>query len=410
MVVEPEVDGITREVSTGGLRIVIIGGCGHVGLPFGVALATGGHSVALLDTNIDSVALVNEGIAPFADEGLDTALREAVAAGCVEATVGPEVLLSADTVVIAVGTSAHNPAKPELGSVSQALREYAPYLSADQLVMVRSTLQIGGTRWVEQLLKSLGLDCLVGFCPERSVEGRAFAELFELPQIISTHGEAALDRCRRVFDSVTDRLVVLTPEAAEFAKLVSNSWRYIRFAAANQFWMIACELGVDYQEVYSAVTDGYPRASDLPAPGFASGPCLPKDTRLLAAGTSTVFDLGHAALRVNENLADFVIGRLATLDDLASKTIGILGMAFKGECDDPRNSAAFALWRALSDKGLRVLCSDEKIQDPTFVDTDMLLKCSDIVIIGAPHLAYRTVETEAPVLDIWGVTGRIATF
>jgi UDP-N-acetyl-D-mannosaminuronic acid dehydrogenase len=401
----PLIDDNSDESST----IVIIGGCGHVGLPLGVALATRGHCVRLLDLGAAPVAMVNAGTLPFTDEGLDSALRQALAAGTIRATTDPTILASAATVIVAVGTPAYNGVEPELDTVPRVLREYRSYLSGDQVVIIRSTLSIGGTGRVEQTLAELGLDCPVAFCPERSVEGRAYAEIFTLPQIVAARKPSALARCQDLFGSVAASLIVVEPESAEFAKLLCNAWRYVKFAAANQFWMIASQLGIDYQEVYSAVTEGYTRGADLPTPGFAAGPCLPKDTRLLSASIPGGFDLGQNALRINEGLAQVIVDRLSSFGDLESKTIGILGMSFKGDCDDDRDSTAYALWRILTDRGLRVLCSDENLQSPQFVEAGALLETADIVVIGAPHSAYKTIETRAAIVDLWGITGRITT-
>src|SRR5207244_4709219 len=128
-----------------------------------------------------------------------------------------------------------------------------------------------------------GCEASVSYCPERIVQGQAITELDRLPQIVSGIDEQAVNVALRLFGKLTDRLIVIEVEEAELAKLFLNSWRYIQFAIANQFYMIAEELEVDFFRIHRAMTDGYDRAGDLPLPGFTAGPCLLKDTLQLSA-------------------------------------------------------------------------------------------------------------------------------
>ena len=148
----------------------------------------------------------------------------------------------------------------------------------------------------------------------------------------------------------------LEPEEAELAKLFTNTWRYIKFAAANQFYMIANDRGVDFEKVRKGLTQDYPRASDMPGAGFAAGPCLFKDTMQLAAFSDNMFGLGHSAMLVNEGLPLYIVSRLEKRFDLANLTVGILGMSFKAESDDIRSSLSYKLRRVLKFKAKAVLC------------------------------------------------------
>ena len=130
---------------------------------------------------------------------------------------------------------------------------------------------------------------------------------------------------------------------AELAKLFSNAWRYITFAVANQFYMIAEENGLDYKKIDYAMRKDYPRNTNMPTPGFAAGPCLFKDTMQLSAFARNSFFLGHSAMLVNEGLPQFIIEQLKQISNLSKKTIGILGMAFKANNDDSRASLSFKL-------------------------------------------------------------------
>ncbi|MEO8463574.1 MAG: UDP binding domain-containing protein, partial [Chloroflexota bacterium] len=184
-------------------------------------------------------------------------------------------------------------------------------------------------------------------------------------------------------------------------------WRYMKFAVANQFLMIAEQAGVNYTNVLRAVRENYPRAADLPGPGFAAGPCLFKDTMQLAAFTSDHFPLGQAAMQVNEGMPAFIVERLrGRYGDLAGRKVGILGMAFKAESDDPRASLSYKLRKLLIWAGAEVLATDPYVPDERLVSLDDVVARSELLILGAPHAAYRGLDVGGrDVVDVWGAMG-----
>jgi UDP-N-acetyl-D-mannosaminuronic acid dehydrogenase len=272
---------------------------------------------------------------------------------------------------------------------------------------LRSTVYPGVTALVETMVARLGRQVDVAFCPERIAEGRAMVELYELPQIVSARTEQACQRAAKLFGHLTGQIVMLAPEEAELAKLFTNAWRYIKFATANQFYMIANDFGLDFAKIRSALRQDYPRAQDLPGAGFAAGPCLLKDTMQLAAFNNNNFMLGHSAMLVNEGLPLYLVSRLEAQYDLSTMTVGILGMAFKAESDDTRASLSYKLRRILQFKAAHVLCTDPFVTtDDRLVPLEEVLAQADLLILAAPHQAYRTIDTEKPVLDIWNIFGR----
>jgi UDP-N-acetyl-D-mannosaminuronic acid dehydrogenase len=203
-------------------------------------------------------------------------------------------------------------------------------------------------------------------------------------------------------------VVRTTPLEAELAKLLTNTWRYMKFAIANQFFQIAHRSGVDYNNVLDAIRRDYPRAADLPGPGFAAGPCLLKDTMQLSAFTPDHFPMGQAAMQINEGLPNYIVDTLNSRKPLTGRTVGILGMAFKGESDDPRASLSYKLRKLAAFKGAEVLCTDPYVHDPSFVPLEKVVAGADILIIAAPHKAYRNLNLEGrDVVDVWGITGPI---
>ena len=231
-------------------------------------------------------------------------------------------------------------------------------------------------------------------------------ELHSLPQIVASRSERGFERAAGLFRHLTDAIVRVDPEEAELAKLFTNSYRYIKFAAANQLYMMANDYGLDYERIRHAVVQDYPRAADLPGPGFAAGPCLLKDTMQLAAFNNNSFALGHASMQINEGLPLYLVSKMAARFDLGSMTVGILGMAFKGESDDNRSSLSYKLKRVLGVRAAQVLTADPYVTvDDALVPLEHVLEKSDLIVIGSPHRAYADIPISQPVVDIWNLRG-----
>ncbi len=385
--------------------VVVVGGCGRVGLPLGIAFAQAGLRTTAFDINPSAVAIVNSAEMPFDEPDSDWRIAEVRSKGSFDASTDPTVVSEAAHVVVVVGTPVDEHLNPDPQAVRDAISGFSKHLRDGQLLVLRSTVFPGVTRLVEQFIESTGLDIDVSFCPERIAEGKAFVELFELPQIVSGRTPRSVERATNLFKNISNETVELIPEEAELAKLFTNTWRYIRFAAANQLYIIANDYGLDFERIRSALRHNYPRAADMPGAGLAAGPCLLKDTMQLAAFHENNFTLGHASMMVNEGLPSYIVGRMEREHDLSKLTIGLIGMAFKAESDDIRSSLSYKLRRILRFKSGDVICSDPYVSDPTFVDLDTVLERADIIVIGAPHAVYRTLATNKPVVDIWNVLG-----
>ncbi len=386
--------------------VTIVGGCGRVGLPLGLAFARCGLNVALYDVRPQAVAAVNAGEMPFVERGAPEVLAAAREAGLLTATLDPASVSEAENVVIVIGTPIDEHHNPDLGAVDRAIDEISGNLRDGQLLVLRSTVYPGVTAVVERLIAGAGLDVDVAFCPERIAEGRAMVELFDLPQIVASRSPRAVERATKLFRNLTHEVIYLEPEEAELAKLFTNAWRYVKFAAAHQFFMMANDFGLDYERIRSALSYNYPRAADLPRAGFAAGPCLFKDTMQLAAFNTNNFGLGQASVTVNEGLPLYIVACLERRFDLSRMTVGILGMAFKGESDDIRSSLSYKLKRILRFKAGDVLCTDPHVTvDADLVPLDDLVARSDLLVIGAPHKDYADVVVDVPVIDIWNLRG-----
>jgi UDP-N-acetyl-D-mannosaminuronic acid dehydrogenase len=388
------------------LDAVVIGGCGHVGLPLAIALASRDTKVASYDVSQTAVDTVNAGRLPFAEPGAAEPLRTALAAGRLRASADPAIVGTAEHVIVVIGTPVDEHLNPEPDAIPNALGGFAPYLRDGQTLILRSTVYPGVTALVEKTIAALGADIDVAFCPERIAEGHAMTELFELPQIVSARTARGVERASALFGRLTSQLVVLTPEEAELAKLFTNTWRYIKFATANQLYMMANDRGLDFERIRQGMGADYPRAADMPAAGFAAGPCLFKDTMQLAAYNYNNFALGHTAMAINEGMPLYLMHRLEQRYDLAAMTVGICGMAFKGGSDDTRSSLSYKLKRILAFKAAAVLCTDPYVTtDPDLRPLPEVIEQADLLVIAAPHPEYRTLATAKPVADIWNIRG-----
>jgi UDP-N-acetyl-D-mannosaminuronic acid dehydrogenase len=389
--------------------VVVIGGGGHVGLPLAIALADRGSKVVVYDISAAAVATINSGRVPFSEPGAEPVLQRVLASGQLTASTEAAVVGTAKTVIVVIGTPVDEHLNPDPNAIPGALAKCNRYFRDGQLLVLRSTVYPGVTALVEKMVAGLGIDMPVAFCPERIAEHKAMEELFSLPQIVSSRSSVGRERAATLFGTLTDTIVHLEPEEAELAKLFTNTWRYIKFAAANQFYMMANDRGLDFEKIRKGLTQDYPRAQDLPGPGFAAGPCLFKDTMQLAAFSDNKFALGHSAMLVNEGLPLYLVSQLEKRFDLSDLTVGILGMSFKAGSDDIRSSLSYKLRRVLKFKAKAVLGTDpyvsEETDDTLLPLADVLAK-ADLLIIATPHDEYRNLDTTKPVADVWNVHGQ----
>ena len=383
-------------------KLVVIGGCGHVGLPLGIVFADRGLEVALLDVDKDKIALVNSGRMPFLEKSADEALKKVVGKTLV-ATADMACLRNADAAVAVLGTPVDEHLNPTVTDLYKNVDAAIDNLPDNALLVLRSTVYPGVTKLVYDRVRARGRRVHVAFCPERIAEGKAMEEVSSLPQIISAFEPEALERVRELFAAINDELIELTPLEAELAKLFTNSWRYLNFAISNQFYLIAESYGLDFYRIYDAVTRRYPRMKSFARAGFAAGPCLLKDTLQLSAFSGNSFFMGHAAMLINEGLPNFVVSQLRK-QGLEGKTVSILGMAFKADSDDKRESLSYKLRKLLSLECKEVLCTDPFIHDKDFVSLEEAVQRGEIVIFGAPHSAYRdlAIPQGKQVVDVWG--------
>ena len=383
--------------------VCVVGGAGRVGLPLALVLADSGFKTLILDINETALKTIAQGAMPFREEGGQTLLKKVNGTGRLTFSSEANSITRAAVVVLTVGTPIDEFHNPNLSLLIRCLEGLIPHLRDEQTIILRSTIAPGTTNYIDGYLRSRGKKIGLAFCPERVVQGKAIEEIRALPQLVSGTSPEALAVATTLFSKIAPEVVEMSPLEAEFAKLVCNAFRYMQFAATNQLYMAVESAGLDYCELLSKMKRGYPRMGSIPGPGFAAGPCLMKDTMQLFAFQKHNFVLGQMAMTINEGLPNFIVEQLARRFDLRTKRVGILGMAFKADSDDIRDSLSYKLGKLLRFHGADVSYSDEYAKDPTFVDKETLVRECDVIILGVPHAAYRSlhVPREKEIVDLW---------
>jgi UDP-N-acetyl-D-mannosaminuronic acid dehydrogenase len=404
MTIRPAIASAEAPTTIENADITVVGGGGHVGIPLVLALAESGLRVNVNDLNQATLDILKSGKLPFIEEGAERVLAEALANKRLVFTSSPDLISKSGPVIITIGTPVDEFLNPVRRVVQECIDSMLPALADGQLVVLRSTVFPGTTDWLNKYFAAKGRKLKVAFCPERVVQGLGLKELRAMPQIVSGCTPEAEREAATLFERIAPEVVVATPIEAELAKLFSNAYRYIEFAATNEFYLVAKLAGVDYQRVMAAMKHNYPRLKSLPRPGFAAGPCLVKDTMQLSAFARNQFGLGHAALLINEGLVLHVIDDLRHRFDLGNTTVGLLGMAFKAESDDTRASLSYKLKKALTSQARAVLTTDPFVTtDPDLKPLDEVIDGSDVMVLCAPHTLYARADFKGkPVFDVWG--------
>lgn len=394
---------------------VAIIGLGRVGLPLGLVLADRGFDVFGLDVNADSIARLQRGEMPFIEEGGQELLDKHIGKGFVPST-DPAGVANCDYIILTLGTPVDENMNPDLGQIDRALDSIKDGLRAGQTLVLRSTVSPGTTRWVVAKIEDefglkIGEDIFLAFCPERIAEGRAVEELGIIPQIVGGVDEESTRRAVELFDKLGVECLPTDDASAELAKLFTNMYRYISFAVANEFMIIAGQWHRDINHIVNLVNHGYSRGG-LALPGFAAGPCLFKDGFFLV-NQIPFNELISTAWKINESVPLFLVAALREKIELRNKNTVILGAAFKANSDDSRQSLSYKVRKALLRERAAVVLHDPYIAG---LDGDLaaVLRGVDVVFVAMNHSAYKTiglarlremVGADCVVCDIWNVFG-----
>ena len=383
-------------------KIIVVGGCGHIGLPLSVALANAGFNVVAYDINQNNVDYALTGKMPFIEDNGDEQLFKALKSQKLDIR---SILLDDDIgsdFILTLGTPVDEFLNPSFSIFEKSLTPLLKYFTDESLIILRSTVYPGTTDWLHNFLIENKKKPNVAFCLERVVQCKTLEEIKELPQIVSATSKNAEKRASDIFLKLTKKVITCEPKEAEFAKLFLNSYRYIQFAIANQFFILANDAGLDFHKIRKIMSEDYPRADGLPGPGFAAGPCLFKDTMQLVSFAQNNFGLGFHAMLVNEGLVLYIKNLIEKEYDGFNTTVGLLGMAFKKDCDDIRSSLSYKLKKTLKPIVKNVICTDDLVSDdPDLISLEETLEKSDVLVLCTPHSYLKKIKVNKPIIDIW---------
>jgi UDP-N-acetyl-D-mannosaminuronic acid dehydrogenase len=362
---------------------------------------------------------------PFHEPGAEQPLLEAVNSGRISVHADPtEVVAKADAIILSVGTPLAADLRADYEQLRRALASMAPHLRAGQLLILRSTVSPGTLvkvvlPFLRETAPGVAHQLLLATCPERIAEGKAMTELATLPEIVGGIDQASIEASAELFRVLgPNKLIHVTdPTSAELAKLFTNVYRYVGFALANEFGILAEHYLVDAHRILQMVNEGYPRAN-IPMPGPAGGPCLSKDGYFLVEEL-TLPDFVLMAWKLNDTMPAYIVRRLARRlarhgCELAGTPVAVLGQTFKRDSDDVRQSPAVRIRQILEREGANVRTHDPFLPGPTI---EAVLSGAKAFVLATNHSAYQQLQPEDVAglldpprvgLDCWSVIDRIA--
>jgi UDP-N-acetyl-D-mannosaminuronic acid dehydrogenase len=383
---------------------VSIIGLGRVGLPLALSFADGGLSVLGVDDDPERLGAIAEGRMPFEETGTQEVLDAVRGSGRLELTDRVSDAAQPESIVITLGTPSFSHIEIDIGAIRSALDDLLPVLQPGHSVILRSTVAPGTTDFVAGYLAKqrgfeIGSEVFVAHAPERIAAGRFMAEIRTLPCIIGGVGEESGERVARLFEVFGAPIVQTTPVQAELAKIWTNILRYAQFALPNLLMMDCERYGANVFDVIDLINRDYPRGG-IAAPGMTGGACLRKDFTF-SEERSNAPGMLLAVSRVNESVPLFLVeGIKRRLKDgtLAGRKVAVLGLAFKRDTDDERDSLSHKLIRLLERELADVAAHDPHVPTPTQSFEDAVLD-ADVVVVATNHSEFERPEFRRALLD-----------
>jgi len=392
---------VEQEIVAKNETIAVIG-MGYMGLPISSLLAQAGYSVTGVDLNQDKVESINRGECPFDEGGMPELVNKVVTQGFLKASTS---IPSSDTYLVAVPTP-HKNKSCDRSYVFAAVDAISAVAKNGQTLIVESTISPQTSLEVEKLLQAKGLNLDVVHCPERAIPGQTLHELVHNDRIIGASTKTAQQKVKAIYQSFVDGEVFLTDlTTAECVKLVENTSRDVSIAFANELAQVCEELNVDVHEVIR-LANRHPRVNVLnPGPGVG-GHCIPIDPWFLVENTKAG-EFIRLARKVNDErplvIADKVITKAKRVK---GNKIAMLGVAYKPNVDDCRETPAEPILKALESNNLTVKYHDPHV--PTWdcereQNLENIISWADVVVIVTGHECYKTLSMNDKVIDACGV-------
>jgi UDP-N-acetyl-D-mannosaminuronic acid dehydrogenase len=398
-------------------------GLGRVGLPLALSFADRGLAVVGVDTNVAQLDSIRAGRMPFTEAGTQELLERVLAGGGLELSDRADDAARTDNIVITIGTPSFSHLESDLRQVRAALDDLLPLLRPGHALILRSTIAPGTTDFVAAYLEKrrglrVGEDVFVAHAPERIAAGRFLEEITSLPCVVGGVGESSTERAASLFSVFGAPIVRTTPVQAELAKIWTNILRYTTFALPNLLMMDCERYDANVFEVIDLINRDYPRGG-IALPGLTAGSCLRKDF-VFSEERSNSPGMLLAVSRVNESVPLFLVeGIKRRLGGLDSRKVAVLGLTFKRDTDDERDSLSPKLIRLLERELADVAICDPHATTPTQPLADAV-RGADVVIVATNHSAFEGAEAlrtiiagareDCLVVDPWNALGTSQVF
>ena len=391
---------------------VCVVGLGYIGLPTAAVLSSRGYDVHGFEVNPDAVEIINSGRAHVVEPDLDILVRAAVQTGKLKAATEPA---EADIFMLCVPTPFQGEYVPDLSYVQKATETICPLIKKGNLIILESTSPPGTTELVAEIVtKNTGLsrdEVHFAHAPERVLPGKILREVVENDRIIGGIDDASTEACAEFYDTfVSGELHLTSARTAETAKLVENAFRDVNIAFANELSQLSEELGLDVWRVIE-LANKHPRVNILsPGPGVG-GHCIAVDPWFLVHASPESTPLIRTAREVNEKKPHRVVQRiLSRAERFKNPTIACLGLAYKPDIDDLRESPAVTIVDALIESKIGEICVVEPyIESSDRYDLHPLeeaLAAADIVVVLVAHRPFKKIPphllAEKTVFDVCG--------
>lgn len=399
-------------------KSIAVIGIGRVGLPFALVLSEVGFRVYGIGRDIKKIEDLKKGEMPFMEKGGDVLLRKHVNKNFLPTNDYSKVK-ECEYIILTLGTPVDENMNPVFDQINSVCLKIAPYLQKDQALILRSTVSPGTTDYVRSLLNDIsgvkiGKNFYLAFCPERISEGFAIEEIKSVPQIVGGIDKKSTKKASLLFKEIGATIIPTDDVSAELAKLFTNMYRYINFAIANEFMLLADNYHRDIYEIVNLVNYKYKRGG-LSLPGLTGGPCLFKDGFFLISDLPFA-DLISTSWKINESVPLLLVKKVRERIKLQGKKVAILGLAFKSEIDDIRESLSFKVRKAFLREQAKVVLNDPYVKDYVRQKIEKnvysAIKDADVIFVATNHNEYKNLDVKrirglvrknCIICDVWNV-------
>ncbi len=373
-------------------KVSVVGGAGHIGLPLSCFLQNKGNQVVVIDNNLEALNLIKNNVLTFYEKGLEKNLKNALKAG-MKLSDNIEEIVNTEIVIVTIGTSSN---QVHIYLFERLINDVLENISNQSLLILRSTITMNDINNIKSNNNFIKKNINLAYCPERIAEGEAFEELGKLPQIVGASENDAQEKATKFFQKLKVPTISTSIENAIFTKLFTNAYRHANFSLANEFYNIAVENKIDFEDIRKLSTTDYPRLNNLPLTGYVGGPCLPKDLETFIKSYDANNSLLNHLESVNDKFLDNIVQKCHEI--FKEKKLIQLGLSFKINSDDTRGSGSIELFKKLKKSGFEIYPVDpyinqESLSFELFNFQDISNK-TDNILISVHHDKFKQLNFE----------------